>query len=1212
MTESRRLDELVSVRGRFARSVRLDADAEQLHQLEGYLPTGRSLEVVRRLVSAMRKSDGTRAFSITGPYGSGKSSLALFIDSLLGRHDDPTYKAGVGLLREYDARTAGLLEDARRQLGAGPSGFIRAVITAPEREPITTTVLRALDRGARRAKVAKGVRDDLADALARAESPRYASPSYRDIRRLIERLVARKPLLIVVDEFGKNLEAYAEAERDSDLYLLQELAEWASGSEGLPLVLVTIQHLAFEAYVADATSTQRREWAKVQGRFEDIPFVDSAVATRTLIATALEHADEPNYTAKRLKVAAQAADDAARHGQAAIASPDIVAACYPLHPSTLLVLPELCARYGQNERTLFSFIASDEPNSLVSFTREIDVRTGLPWIRLDRVYDYFVDSASTFVGAARDASRWIEVETTIRDAQGLTPAQLRVIKTVGVLNLIASGGSLRASKEMVLHAIVDGLPGTETEDAVAARLRELTELGLLVYRDFASEFRLWRGSDFDLQGAVRSARQLLRSRSVASLLDDVQALRPVVAARHTIASGTTRAFARMYADQRTNVPSPDHRDDRADRGAYQRLRGTDGLLLYIVDSAGELPTLPETVTDRPIVSVVPHDPGALIGAALEVGALLQVMNDPKLAPDDQAARRELSERLAYARQVLEQVASLTFTRDAVWTWHNPVNRHSSPGKARRRKNAKVFESGGNTILSDVFDAVFSEAPEVRNETINRSELTSQGSKARRMLLEAALSPVAQRKRFLGLEGEGAEVAMYRAVLSDSGIHDPETGLQPPTKSAWRPVWGALVDALRSADGAPISIGHILQVLKAPPYGLRDGVASVVLTAGLVVHSSEIAIYEHGTFTYRLDAPLSERMARNPDNFSVKYLAANQGTIRHEYLEMLGARLATLLPTHPAALAAASRPTVLTLTRALVDVLQRAGDDFTKRTKQFDRLWAAENLSAAEAERVRRVRDAILLANEPDVLLFEALPRGATGHNADLPASGKGLAKDDLPSVVGSIIDAVGVIARVGSRLVSEVERVICQAADVRTVEEVVARAAELNDVELLAPEVRTFAEYAKLFGAYTDRASWLSAITEAVCGRSLKHWDDHTAPGALATLKRVAGDYARVVDLSRFASVGSGEPFRAYKIHATRHDGRSNRNGDILELPAEHVEDIESVVQGAVGALLTHFDGDEARARRALLAFLVEETVMPHDGAAGQAAHDDDPGEIAQ
>ena len=91
-------------------------------------------------------------------------------------------------------------------------------------------------------------------------------------------LAAEAPLLLIIDEFGKNLEAITERS-DADPYLLQQLAEAGQGS-GLPIFMLTLQHLSLEDHLSVSESPRRREWIKVSGRFEDIAYVESALATR--------------------------------------------------------------------------------------------------------------------------------------------------------------------------------------------------------------------------------------------------------------------------------------------------------------------------------------------------------------------------------------------------------------------------------------------------------------------------------------------------------------------------------------------------------------------------------------------------------------------------------------------------------------------------------------------------------------------------------------------------------------------------------------------------------------------------------------------------------------------------------------------------------------------------------------------------------------------
>src|SRR4051812_12244920 len=83
MNESPTLDKLVVVSPRFARSVSLVRDAHRADALVGYILTPNGRDILRRLADALRGDTSTRAWSLTGPYGSGKSAFALLTAQLL-------------------------------------------------------------------------------------------------------------------------------------------------------------------------------------------------------------------------------------------------------------------------------------------------------------------------------------------------------------------------------------------------------------------------------------------------------------------------------------------------------------------------------------------------------------------------------------------------------------------------------------------------------------------------------------------------------------------------------------------------------------------------------------------------------------------------------------------------------------------------------------------------------------------------------------------------------------------------------------------------------------------------------------------------------------------------------------------------------------------------------------------------------------------------
>src|SRR5207253_9641 len=63
---------------------------------------------------------------------------------------------------------------------------------------------------------------------------------------------SRKPgigLLVVIDELGKLLEYAASYPENSDIFILQELAEATKRRTNPPLFLMTVLHQAFDRYV---------------------------------------------------------------------------------------------------------------------------------------------------------------------------------------------------------------------------------------------------------------------------------------------------------------------------------------------------------------------------------------------------------------------------------------------------------------------------------------------------------------------------------------------------------------------------------------------------------------------------------------------------------------------------------------------------------------------------------------------------------------------------------------------------------------------------------------------------------------------------------------------------------------------------------------------------------------------------------------------------
>ena len=291
------LSELFHVTSRFHRSVHLERDFYTQNALDGYVLTVTAREMLQRLIAALEGESTSKAWSLTGPYGSGKSAFALFAAKLLGNPGSPTMQAAIKLLKHGDAslwhQFTGLDLHGRR-------GFCPVLISG-ERSPITLALLRGLERGliafgdslVRRGAIqSTSLHPLLLDVQKRLEAAENGTlPPASEITGLFESATSQigdeggTGLLLVIDELGKFLEYAAQDPTCGDLFVLQSLAEFATRSDQTPLLMLTILHQAFEQYAQRLATSQREEWAKVQGRFEDVAFVEPTEQVLRLIGS---------------------------------------------------------------------------------------------------------------------------------------------------------------------------------------------------------------------------------------------------------------------------------------------------------------------------------------------------------------------------------------------------------------------------------------------------------------------------------------------------------------------------------------------------------------------------------------------------------------------------------------------------------------------------------------------------------------------------------------------------------------------------------------------------------------------------------------------------------------------------------------------------------------------------------------------------------------
>ena len=1139
------LADRISVRRRFARSANVERDLARPEPLEGYVVTARVLHILGRIAATARHGEAGGAWSLTGPYGSGKSSLALLIDAAFGP-PSPTREAALRLIGEASPHAKAAIREAHERYGTWKTGFHRGLVTAGC-EPLNFTVLRALQTAYERvprttefpaAQILIGALRD-----AQSDDPRRIGPAPSSIVQIARSLAEEAPLLLIIDEFGKSLEAVRDIHEGP--YLLQQLAEAGQGA-GLPIFLVTLQHLSFEDHLAGSDGAERREWAKVKGRFEDVSFVESAEQIRALIGSAFE-ARDATIKGRIARWAASRARMMRSLGVSELAEPEAVASCYPLHPLTAMVLPELCNRYGQHERTLFSFLTGQDPASATLFlaTTSIPTRGLLPSLGLECVYDYFVGNGMLGALSGREASRWSEIAIRLRDATGLSARQTRMAKRIAVLNLISTTGVLRASQTLL----------SLTDPKADVLLADLEAAGIVTYRDFADEYRVWQGSDVDIGRLIERARFRNRRRPLVEVMSALDPLDPMVAARHSAENDVLRVFKRRYADAEEPIEPVDP------------FSHYDGEILLIVSSIHVTPCLSNgSASPKPIVAAIPRDVARVDLAAREVLAVRASIREPLVA-EDWVARRELAERLAQAQANLVTEVHDTFRADTCrWILLEPSGATELP------------VGRGSHALSHAADIAFEFTPTIGNEVLNRTKLTSQGAKARRLLISAMIERGSDPD--MGLDGYGPEVAMYRAFLQRTGIHRLTVERNtlpfgaPDATDSLAQAWEVIEEQFVRAKTCRVNLRHVYSALMSSPIGMKEGVIPVFLTAALLAYRDEIAIYEHGTFRPLLAPEVSERMVRNPHHFDIKHFANTTGARR----QVINA-LAQCLGVRPV-FRQYRVANVLGVAGHLVSQVRRL-DNFTLRTRTI----STDALAA---------RAAIVKAVEPDELMFERLPESF--ELPAVPADAKQYPEEAVYAErLGAAMDE---LSNRYTKLEEELLTQLLRSAAEKTRREVSRQAAAL-DGEVLDPAVRAFVLALRGDAAKTD-AKWISTIATVLAKKAPTEWRDRDLARVQHELRVQIAAFQRLAALHAEGHIRGSGPFQAIRVTITRPDGREH---DRLVAVDETDRPLaEKVLEDSLAILKSDL-GSHERAEKVLLACLGERLLPPpNQGDAPRAA----------
>ena len=904
------LNERVHIARRFLRSIRIDADLDRTSALEGFVCPASSARVLENMARHVAET-GQGAFTWTGPYGSGKSSLVVALSALL-------------------SRDAALRKSAKSIFGLSLTKKIRTGLQATAKGRCIIPVV------GRRDNPATVIGEALWKAGVVGRRPRGGWTESKVISYLTEAAVSDEHdgIVLFIDEMGKFLEAAAQ--NNADVYILQQLAEAASRSKGRFLI-IGVLHQAFEEYAHRLSHEMRDEWAKIQGRFIDLVVNAAGEEQIDLIARAIE--GDPSSEAAASLPAKKVAACVHRERTEEIAPlAHILGECWPLHPVTACLLgPISRRRFGQNQRSIFGFLNSSEPHGFQDFLKHAsDDDLYGP----DRLWDYLRVNLEPSILASPDGHRWALAAEALERCESLGSASLdiRLLKTIAVIDLFKERAGIVADVDLLASCFSE-TSRKKLQEAFA----RLNKGSFIIFKKFLDAYAVFAGSDFDIEQATRAALDDIDGVDFQSL-NALAGIHPLLAKRHYHKTGVLRWFDVKMVPVCDLLEYATRFDSKSE---------AIGQFLLAIPTRGESKQQTGNLSqqsacydkDGDTIVGIAEESDVIVSLARELLALNRVrIYHPELAGDS-VARREVSARYATVQALLEAELHRAFDH-ALWF--------------RKDKEPKRYRHVDlNHLASSLADCRFHNSPCLHNELLNRqkpsaSAVSAQNNLLRRMVLNEG-------EERLGIEGFPAEGGLFVSMLKSTGLYAWENNtwrFVPPTTENdddpcnLAPMWEAALQYVKEHAGRTVAVSELINLWQKPPYGVKKGLMPILAVAFFLSQQDKLAIYREGLFRARFDDVDVECLAKNPTSIQVRWMDMND-TARRLLSDMADIVRSldctnTLVHLKP-----------LDVARGLVAIYD-ALPQWTKRTMR---------LSA----NAKSIRDIFKRAQDPNKLLFDDIP-----------------------------------------------------------------------------------------------------------------------------------------------------------------------------------------------------------------------------------------------
>lgn len=1023
-----------------------------------YIPTPNAKQVVSQIVNDFKK--GIRSFNIIGTYGTGKSSFLLALEqSIQGtkRYFEPNFIATKPKV------------DFVKIVGS----YSSIVEQFTDTFEVTTN---------------KNKQENVLSEIFN----RYHALGKSD-----------RILFLLLDEFGKFLEYASKYNPENELYFIQQLAEFCNNPKH-NIVLITTVHQSFESYAYSLTSTQKQEWTKVKGRFREITFNEPVEQLLFLASEYVAENFDNKYSKGQVEQLLKLADATKAFNFNKNFAKEIATNLFPLDILSANVLTLALQRYGQNERSLFSFLESTDHTGLSKYNKSEN-----PFYNLSCVYDYLNFNFYSFITSKynTDFSTWGSIRSSLEQIERGFDNQLneyaKTIKTIGLLNIFSASGSIL--DENFLIGYLESACGISNAKII---IQTLETKKIIRYRSHSKRYILFEGTDLDIQTAlIEAGNKISEVSDITALLNKYFQFTPVFAKLYSYETGTPRFFEFKISEHPINT-KPDGE--------------IDGFVNLIFNSKLKITEVEEASKSQKeaIVYCFFKNSTEIKSLLFEIEKIEKVIEENK---EDKVAKRELENIADAQKRLLNH-----YITDSIYSGSKEV-KWFFKGEEKKITDKKDF----NKLLSQVCSTIYDATPVFKNELVNKHKISASIHAAKRNYFKALANN--WDKENLGFDEAKfpPEKTIYFSLLKENGIspiRENAFGIMSIDKhSSFNKLWKASEKYLESAKSEQRKISDFVETLSKRPFKLKQGLIDFWIPTFLFIRREDFALFNENGYIPSLSDENLELIAKYPQHYSIKTF-----DIEGVKLDIFNSYRAYLNQSEEAKF---DNNSFIETIKPFI-VFYKQLPEYSKQTKRL-------SLAAL------KIRQAITTSKDPEETFFESFPNA-------LGISLNSLQKDKtkLQSYTTSLQNAVRELRTSYDSLVKRFEEFIC--------DEFVGKSVDFYDYKdhlqqrfsklkkhLLLVNQKTFVQ--RIDSALDDKKAWLNSIAQAVVGKTLENFSDEDEIMLYEKFKSLILELDSLTNISKADIDENSEEVIGVKIDTFF----SNINPKIVRVPKKKAEEIE-------------------------------------------------------